>query len=187
MLGGTSSIWGGRCIPFDPEDFAPADGRPGWPIPFGEMAAHVAEALEFLDAGKAEFSADSALPINPVSLKKATRDLDIDRIERYSNPTNMWRKWGNHIGAFPQCGGLSRSDLHKRNHQRGWRPGRWDCAPDRLEPVVQNIRSNGRIGLRRPRDAAAAFGVPREPILRAGQRARSCGPFLHDASGERRP
>src|SRR6202034_3553665 len=37
MLGGTSSIWGGRCTPFDPEDFAPANGRPGWPIGFAEM------------------------------------------------------------------------------------------------------------------------------------------------------
>src|SRR5260370_20136878 len=34
MLGGTTSVWGGRCIPFDPEDFAPADVRPGWPIAF---------------------------------------------------------------------------------------------------------------------------------------------------------
>jgi choline dehydrogenase-like flavoprotein len=27
MLGGTSSAWGGRCIPFDPEDFAPTPDR----------------------------------------------------------------------------------------------------------------------------------------------------------------
>jgi choline dehydrogenase-like flavoprotein len=57
MLGGTSSVWGGRCIPFDPEDFAPAVGRRGWPIAFAEMYAHIAEALEFLDAGIPEFSA----------------------------------------------------------------------------------------------------------------------------------
>ena len=37
MLGGTTSVWGGRCIPFDPEDFASACGRPGWPITFAEF------------------------------------------------------------------------------------------------------------------------------------------------------
>ena len=48
MLGGTTSVWGGRCIPLDPEDFAPACGRPGWPIAFAEFDAHVPHALEFL-------------------------------------------------------------------------------------------------------------------------------------------
>ena len=52
MLGGTTSVWGGRCIPFDPEDFAPARDRPGWPITFAEFYGHVPDALEFLDAGQ---------------------------------------------------------------------------------------------------------------------------------------
>jgi len=90
MLGGTTSVWGGRCIPFDPEDFAPACGRPGWPIAFAEMNAHIAEALEFLDAGKPEFSAALALP---GSFNQTASDLVVDRIERYSKPTNVWRKW----------------------------------------------------------------------------------------------
>lgn len=93
MLGGTTSIWGGRCIPFDPEDFAPTRMRPGWPIAYAEMDAHIAEALEFLDAGEPEFSAASALPKQPVSLELSASDLAIDRIERYSKPTNLWRKW----------------------------------------------------------------------------------------------
>jgi choline dehydrogenase-like flavoprotein len=94
MLGGTTSVWGGRCIPFDPEDFAPADVRPGWPIAFAQMATHIPDALEFLDAGKPEFSADSALPTHQAAVEKAASDLDVDRIERYSKPTNVWRKWG---------------------------------------------------------------------------------------------
>jgi len=93
MLGGTASVWGGRCIPFDPEDFAPASERFGWPIEFAEMDAHIAEALEFLDAGKPEFSAISVLPTNPVVTDNAANDLVVDRIERYSKPTNVWRKW----------------------------------------------------------------------------------------------
>jgi choline dehydrogenase-like flavoprotein len=94
MLGGTTSVWGGRCIPFDPEDFTPARGRSGWPIAFAEVDAHVSEALEFFDAGRPEFSAASALPTHPVSLDGSAGDLVVDRIERFSKPTNVWRKWG---------------------------------------------------------------------------------------------
>jgi len=94
MLGGTSSVWGGRCIPLDPEDFAPVSGRLGWPIPFAEMNEHIPGALEFLDAGRPDFCAASALRTSPVSSGASSGDLLIDRIERYSKPTNVWRKWG---------------------------------------------------------------------------------------------
>ncbi|WP_226626415.1 GMC oxidoreductase [Alloyangia pacifica] len=44
-LGGTLSIWGGRCVPFDPEDFS---DRPGlgasWPISYEDYAAWVPAA-----------------------------------------------------------------------------------------------------------------------------------------------
>jgi len=100
MLGGTSSIWGGRCIPFDPEDFARTHMRPGWPIAYAEMGAYIADALKFLDAGEPEFSAVSALPNHPVSPKVSVSDLAIDRIERYSKPTNIWRKWRAKLARF---------------------------------------------------------------------------------------
>lgn len=93
MLGGTSSVWGGRCIPFDAEDFAPAPGRRGWPISFSEFDAYVADALAFLDAGGDGFSAAAMLPHHPVSGGDGAGDLVLDRIERYSKPTNLWRKW----------------------------------------------------------------------------------------------
>ena len=73
MLGGTTSVWGGRCIPFDPEDFAPARDRPGWPI------------------GAPEFSATTALPNLPLPLECHNSDLALHRIERYSKPTDVWR------------------------------------------------------------------------------------------------
>jgi choline dehydrogenase-like flavoprotein len=100
MLGGTSSVWGGRCIPFDPEDFAPTPGRRGWPIAFAEFEAYVADALDFLDAGPPEFSAIAALPNHPVPSGSHAGDLVLDRIERYSKPTNAWRKWRDHLARL---------------------------------------------------------------------------------------
>lgn len=93
MLGGTTSIWGGRCIPLDPEDFSTAPGRLGWPIAFAEYRAYLADALDYLDAGAAEFSAVAALRDNHARLALAPSDLAVDRIERYSKPTDVWRKW----------------------------------------------------------------------------------------------
>jgi choline dehydrogenase-like flavoprotein len=100
MLGGTSSVWGGRCIPFDPEDFGPTQDRPGWPIAFAEFKAYVADALEFLDAGSPEFSATAALPNQPVPSGSYSSDLVLDRIERYSKPTNAWGKWRDHLARL---------------------------------------------------------------------------------------
>jgi choline dehydrogenase-like flavoprotein len=93
MLGGTTSVWGGRCIPFDREDFLPTPERPGWPMEFDEVNVHVPKALAFLDAGEPEFSANAALPDPPLPIDDLPADLSLDRIERYSKPTNVWRKW----------------------------------------------------------------------------------------------
>jgi len=94
MLGGTTSIWGGRCTPFDPEDFASGPGRPGWPIAFVEVDTHIPDALEFFDAGVPEYSSASTLPKYPISLDPSATDLIVDRIERWSKPTNVWEKYG---------------------------------------------------------------------------------------------
>ena len=39
-LGGTSNLWGGRCVPFDPIDFRarPWLGLPAWPITEADLA-----------------------------------------------------------------------------------------------------------------------------------------------------
>jgi choline dehydrogenase-like flavoprotein len=93
MLGGTSSVWGGRCIPFDAEDFAASPGRRGWPIAFTEFEAHLSDALAFVDAGPADFLADRVLPGHPVACDAIPADLVLNRVERYSKPTHAWRKW----------------------------------------------------------------------------------------------
>ncbi len=97
MLGGTTSVWGGRCIPFDREDFESTPNRPGWPIEFTDVDAHVPDALEFLDAGKPIFSAAAAMPDHPIPLDRPLSDLNLERIERYSKPTDVWRKWRDHL------------------------------------------------------------------------------------------
>lgn len=59
-LGGTSSLWGGRCLPFDPIDFAdrPWLGRgcEAWPIGEADLAPFLGAATEGLGAGRAVFA-----------------------------------------------------------------------------------------------------------------------------------
>jgi choline dehydrogenase-like flavoprotein len=93
MLGGTTTVWGGRCIPFDPEDFEPIEGRPGWPIPYTDFSRYTGGTLDFFDAGPDDFSASRILPDTTRLVTGAAGDLRLDTVERYSKPTNVWRKY----------------------------------------------------------------------------------------------
>ena len=96
MLGGTTSVWGGRCIPLDREDYSSSLRAPAWPIPYEEVAPWMDDALQFLHAGHDDFSID----VLPESARSPAvdgirdPDLELDRIERFSEPTNVWRRWG---------------------------------------------------------------------------------------------
>ena len=92
MLGGTTSVWGGRCIPFDREDLEPTADRSGWPLSHADFSAYVPDASSLLDAGPASFSA------GPVRAVNSPVELVLDRIERYSKPTNVWKKYRDHLG-----------------------------------------------------------------------------------------
>ncbi len=93
MLGGTSTVWGGRCIPMSEDDFArrPDLGRGGWPIEFQDVACHYPDALALLDAGRFEFKAEQAFPDDPKPLAPVTdgSTLVLDLIERFSPPSDL--------------------------------------------------------------------------------------------------
>ncbi|WOS65712.1 GMC oxidoreductase [Sinorhizobium fredii] len=54
-LGGTSALWGGRCVEFDDLDFAERAHVPhsGWPISHADVRDHYAAAFAFLNCGAA--------------------------------------------------------------------------------------------------------------------------------------
>lgn len=102
MLGGTTSIWGGRCIPLGPEDFAPTEKRGGWPIAYDEVAGYYKDALAFLQAGVADFAAATALAGIPAPACTDPSQLDLDAIERFSEPTDVWKRWGAALARDPK-------------------------------------------------------------------------------------
>ena len=96
-IGGTSTIWGGRAIPFDAIDFERRDWVPdsGWPIGREELSGFYAMAMEAAEAGKLEFCPERALP---GAQKELAPGLDGDfvqtTVERFSKPTNFWQRYG---------------------------------------------------------------------------------------------
>jgi choline dehydrogenase-like flavoprotein len=56
-IGGTSALWGGRCVAYDDLDFVQRDHVPfsGWPLPHSEMSRFYQAASTFLLSGSAPY------------------------------------------------------------------------------------------------------------------------------------
>ena len=81
QLGGTSNLWGGRCVPFDPIDFVPRPwlgDLPAWPIGEAELAPWLAPACAWLATGD---------PIYHEALPGVGADpaFGFESLERWSN------------------------------------------------------------------------------------------------------
>lgn len=88
-FGGTSWLWGGRCVPLDPIDFEP---RPhidfvGWPISHKDVERYHGEAAELIGCGSARFDL-------PMQLEWADEDPEIDlrRVERWCDEPQVGRR-----------------------------------------------------------------------------------------------
>ncbi len=86
-LGGTSNLWAGRVLPFDPIDFR---ARPwlgpaldvAWPISAGDLFPHARAACEMLDAGTPVWR-------EPLPGIEADDAFGFETLERWSNVARM--------------------------------------------------------------------------------------------------
>ena len=96
VFGGSTTLWGGRCIPFDPIDL---ERRPWmkyarWPIQYQEMADHFPQAMAIVEAGLPDFHAEGALEGQAAMVVGvASADVILDRIERFSRPTDFGERY----------------------------------------------------------------------------------------------
>jgi choline dehydrogenase-like flavoprotein len=81
-LGGTSWLWGGRCVAFDRTDFErrPHVPESGWPITYADVERFFPAAAQFLDCGQPDFVLE--MPFTPSDKNLAGR-VDINRVERW--------------------------------------------------------------------------------------------------------
>ncbi|NYE26396.1 FAD-dependent oxidoreductase [Pigmentiphaga litoralis] len=95
-LGGSTTVWGGRCMPFDPIDFEARDyiGSEAWPVPFDEVAAYYPQANALCEAGDFLYRAGETFhrPLTPMMEGFESQNYSTDTLERFSCPTNFgWR------------------------------------------------------------------------------------------------
>jgi choline dehydrogenase-like flavoprotein len=104
-LGGSSRIWGGRCLPFDPIDLEPRDWIPGsgWPIAHEDLAAYYPAAQALAEAGPFDYDPATALPGRPAAFAPGLETAAVTtRLERFSKPTDFWRRLGGELVASPR-------------------------------------------------------------------------------------
>lgn len=101
QFGGSTTLWGGRCMPLDPVDF---EARPwiapeGWPIGYEDLLAYYPEANRLCEAGAFAYRAGEAFPegMKPLLPGFRSADFEDDHLERFSRPTNFARAYGQHL------------------------------------------------------------------------------------------
>lgn len=87
-FGGTSSVWGGRCVPFDPIDFERRGfvRHSGWPIASDEMERWYAKATSYLDCG-----AGWSMPLPPAW--NCRSPVSCESVERLSSQPRLGRRF----------------------------------------------------------------------------------------------
>ncbi|MCJ2132203.1 GMC oxidoreductase [Methylobacterium sp. E-045] len=102
-MGGTTTVWSGRCIPFDSIDFSPRPwlAHSGWPISYDDVACWYPAANALCEAGACEFSATAALPggMRPTIRSFDPEGFALDGIERFSPPTDFGARYRAKLAA----------------------------------------------------------------------------------------
>ncbi len=95
-VGGTSWLWGGRCVTFEPIDFEARDFVPGgaWPIGPGDVAPYAEAAARHLDCGAPVFAADA--PDWP-----GLNEVRMSNLERWSRRPKLGPRLGERVLRHP--------------------------------------------------------------------------------------
>ena len=105
-FGGTTTIWGGRCMPFDEIDFEPRNYIPnsGWPFGYESLAPYYPNANRLCEAGEFNYDARDALRGNdrPMIDGFEGKYFTSDTLERFSCPTDFGARYGHKLRKVRQ-------------------------------------------------------------------------------------
>jgi choline dehydrogenase-like flavoprotein len=159
-LGGSTSIWGGRCMPFDRIDFESRSWIPnsGWPISYDELEPFYRDANALCEAGDFEYDARLAVPggMQPVIRGFAPAHFDVNGIERFSCPTNFGDRYSERLARLPNLRVFLRSTVV--------RLGASDDG-SRIESVEVRSVSNAAFTVRADQVVVAAGGLETPRLL----------------------
>jgi choline dehydrogenase-like flavoprotein len=104
-FGGTTTIWGGRCMPFDSIDFEARDYVPhsGWPLARDALLPFYPQANRLCEAGDFRYSAAETFPDGGVPMIQGFDSpyFSTDTLERFSCPTDFGARYGHRLRAAP--------------------------------------------------------------------------------------
>ncbi|AKM30222.1 FAD-dependent oxidoreductase [Pandoraea faecigallinarum] len=99
-FGGSTTLWGGRCMPLDPIDFEARDYIPhsGWPMGIDALMPWYGQANALCEAGEFAYTAEQAFPdaSNPSRPMIGNFESDLfstNTLERFSCPTNFGERY----------------------------------------------------------------------------------------------
>lgn len=102
-FGGTTAIWGGRCVPLDDIDFEQRDymDHSGWPIGPEHLAPYYAEANRLCEAGDFAYTVDKAFSesVRPMIRGFRSSRFSSDTLERFSCPTHFGLRYLHRLRA----------------------------------------------------------------------------------------
>jgi choline dehydrogenase-like flavoprotein len=103
QVGGTSNIWGGRCLPYDPVDFDPRPYIPysDWPVSYSELEKYFQKTCDYCLCGSAEFNVNGIPNLKQKSIIPGLPDEEVltSTLERWSLPTNFGKEYFQQLKA----------------------------------------------------------------------------------------
>ena len=168
-VGGTSWLWGGRCVAFEPIDFAARDFVPGgeWPIGIDDVAPWYAAAARHLDCGAPVFRSDQ--PDWP-----GLDEFSMSNLERWARRPKLGPRLGARVISHPlvsvlTCARLEAIEFADDGSVSALRVDRGG-APARLRGTSYVLAMGGlettRFLLGVQRDRPGAFGGVGGPLGR---------------------
>ncbi|HXW80111.1 MAG TPA: FAD-dependent oxidoreductase, partial [Acidimicrobiales bacterium] len=106
QLGGSTVIWGGRCVPYDPIDFErrAIANFAEWPVTYEEISRYFGRACEWLVCGRPLFSAAQISGLSPgIVPGMVDGEIEGSHLERWSRPTNFGSQYRSRLISSPRA------------------------------------------------------------------------------------
>jgi len=118
-FGGTSASWGGWCKPLEPEAFGSRANAilPSWPISFGELLPHYANALRWCEIDNDDFDAGSSVEDASKHLLFGKGMAFTQELLRFSPPTRFGTRYRKDIDGNQEIRCFCHANLVSLKHQ----------------------------------------------------------------------
>ncbi|MGN6581864.1 MAG: FAD-dependent oxidoreductase [Bordetella sp.] len=104
-FGGSTTLWGGRCMPMDAIDFERRDyiAHSGWPIGLDGLLPYYPRANQLCEAGDFAYTVDTAFkrPVRAMIGGFESEAFSTDTLERFSCPTDFGARYRRRLERGP--------------------------------------------------------------------------------------